>query len=74
MEKICFKCKKNKPAKDYKENKMKYKRDSLATLCNDCVLERALREGNVLKYNFDINKFEKIEFASVDEIIKFLEK
>ena len=52
---------------------MKYKRDDLSILCNDCILERALKEESVLKYNFDINKFEKIEFASVEEIIKFLE-
>lgn len=62
--KKCFTCKCNKPLFLFHRNRMKYQIASdkgRAVECRLCCAKRLLRQdGTIVKYNFDLKKFEII--------------
>ena len=72
----CFKCKQYKELDCFNDNRMKFQLKSQfgkVQLCKECLIERAKINMEALQYNFEIGKFETIEFKNEKEIIDFYE-
>lgn len=73
----CFECKIEKPLEKYKPNKRKYQIKSSkgrCIICKKCSLHKALIELQVVRYNYDENKFEVINFKDPNEVVEFFNK
>ena len=77
MQKLqCFKCKQYKELDKFNDNRMKFQLKSQfgkVQLCKECLIERAKENMNDLQYNFEIGKFETIEFKNKQEIREYYE-
>jgi DNA-directed RNA polymerase subunit RPC12/RpoP len=63
--KNCFTCKHKKPLILFKKNRMKYQLKSdfgRCVECRSCSVKRFIKQkGKIVKYNFNIKKFEILE-------------
>ena len=75
--KKCFTCKQELPLSDFDVDRRKYQLKSdkgTCKVCKECEYKRALEQMSTIKFNFDTNKFDIINFETVDEVNKFFNK
>ena len=75
--KQCFTCKQELPLSDLDVDTRKYqlKADKgTCKVCKECEYEKALVDMSTIKVNFETNKFDIINFETVDEVNKFFNK
>lgn len=73
--KECFYCKIEKPLDDYQINRRKYqvKADKGRCIsCKQCFLEQSIKDMSVIYFNFEINKYEIVNFETEQEVINFI--
>ena len=72
--KKCFSCKIEKPLSQFKPDKRKYqlKADKkTCKVCNSCEFDRASKDLSVVRFNFEIEKFEVIKFENKEQVLKY---
>ena len=70
----CFKCKQHKELNNFKENKRAYQVKAYkgkCLVCIDCDFKRALNDLSVIRFNFEINKFEITKFKNDLDVLSF---
>lgn len=75
--KKCFLCKVAKSLYEYDPDRRKYqlKPDmNTCKVCKICDYNRALNELSVVRYDYEIEKFEVIHFNNKDEVKQFYKK
>lgn len=73
----CFTCKIEKPLEKYKPNKRKYQTKAykgMCMVCKKCSLHKALVELQVVRYDYEENKFIIINFKDANEVMEFFNK
>ena len=73
----CFECKIEKPLSKYAPNRRKYQIKAykgMCMICKKCALHNAITKLQVVRYNFDENKFEIIKFKDANEAVEFITK
>jgi hypothetical protein len=75
--KKCFTCKIEKPLNQFDIDRMKYQLKSdkgTCKVCKECELNKALKTLSIIRYNFEIMKFEIINFDNADEVLNYFNK
>jgi predicted metal-binding protein len=75
--KKCFTCKIEKTLNQFDVDRMEYqlKTDKgTCKVCKDCELNKALKTLSIIRYNFEIMKFEIINFNNHDEVLNYFNK
>jgi hypothetical protein len=72
--KKCFGCKTIKPLSNYSINKRAYQvkaEKGRCIMCSECCIKRASKTMSAIKHNAETNKFETVEFETMDELNKY---
>lgn len=75
--KNCFTCKQELPLDAFNPSSMKYqlKTDkNVMRVCKKCTFFKAIKQLSMIKYNFEIMKFEIIEFKNAGEVAEYFTK
>lgn len=73
----CFRCNIEKPLTKFAVNNRKYQlkhAKGRCIVCKLCNLLRALDDQSVLKFNYETNKYDSINFKDSCEVIKYFEE
>lgn len=73
MRKKCFSCNRKFPLFFFSKDKMKYQRlhdQGRVKVCRICCYKRWSKDMEAWVYNFEIKKFNKVEFKSKFEVLK----
>ena len=72
--KECFNCKRNLPLSEFNKSNRKYQLKSdlgVVKVCKICNFEKAIKILSLVNFNFESNKFEVINFESINEVSKW---
>jgi predicted metal-binding protein len=72
--KKCFTCNIEKPLNQYDIDRMKYQLKSdkgTCKVCRECNVNKALKTLSIIRYNFEIMKFEVINFDNTDGVLNY---
>jgi hypothetical protein len=75
--KNCFTCKQELPLNAFNPSSMKYqlKTDkNVMRVCKKCTFFKVIKQLSMIKYNFEIMKFEIIEFENAGEVAEYFTK
>jgi hypothetical protein len=75
--KQCFTCKQELPLSEFDIDRKDYqvKADKgTCKVCKECEYKRAVEQMSTIKFNFGTNKFDIINFETVDEVNKFFKR
>lgn len=74
--KKCFYCHAIKPLEFFKINNRKYqvaKEKGRCVACTQCDYNRAVERMGVVRFNYELGKFEVINFETIEELNSFYE-
>jgi hypothetical protein len=72
--KECFNCKRNLPLSEFNKSNRKYQLKSdlgVVKVCKICNFQKAIKTLSLVNFNFELNKFEVINFESINEVSKW---
>lgn len=75
--KECFNCKRNLPLSDFNKSNRKYQLKSdlgVVKVCKICNFEKAVKTLSLVNFNFELNKFEVINFESITNVSEWFIK
>lgn len=75
--KKCFYCHKIKLLSDYMINNRKYqvaKEKGRCVSCNECEYKRAVKKMGIVRFNFESDKFEVINFENINQLNEYFKK
>ena len=75
--KECFNCKRNLPLSEFNKSNRKYQLKSdlgVVKVCKICNFEKAVKTLSLVNFNFELNKFEVINFESITNVSEWFIK